>query len=239
MKLTYIYHSGFVIEGKACTILIDFFKDTDRNGKGKVYDYFLKRPGKLYVLASHFHPDHFNRNILRWKDKRDDITYIFSDDILQNNRAKAEDAVYLSKFETYQDEMIRVKTYGSTDIGVSFLIEVEDKTIFHAGDLNNWHWREESTREESDEYELHFQRELEDITKEVKCVDVAMFPVDPRLGKDYMLGAEQFLDKIKVGLFVPMHFGNEYEKANAFKNYSKGKDSCFFEITEKGESIEF
>ncbi|MEI3154718.1 MAG: hypothetical protein V8S95_06185 [Odoribacter sp.] len=43
---------------------------------------------------------------------------------------------------------MRIKAFGSTDIGISFLIDIDNIRIFHAGDLNNWHWEEESTPEE-------------------------------------------------------------------------------------------
>ena len=83
MKLDYIYHSGFAIEAEEVTILIDYYKDSSEteHNRGIVHDYLLKRPGKLYVLATHFHPDHFNREILSWKEQRPDIIYIFSKDI--------------------------------------------------------------------------------------------------------------------------------------------------------------
>ena len=61
MRLVYIYHSGFVVEAEGFSILIDYFKDTNPDpAKGFVRGELLKRPGTLYVLASHFHPDHFN-----------------------------------------------------------------------------------------------------------------------------------------------------------------------------------
>ena len=50
--------------------------------------------------------------------------------------------------ETREIYGARIRAYGSTDEGVSFLISVEGKQIFHAGDLNFWHWAEESTPEE-------------------------------------------------------------------------------------------
>lgn len=85
MKLDYIYHSGFAIEAEGVTLIIDYYKDsseTERN-RGVVHDYLLQKPGKLYVLSTHFHPDHFNREILTWKEQRPDIIYIFSKDILK------------------------------------------------------------------------------------------------------------------------------------------------------------
>jgi len=70
MRLVYIYHSGFVVEAEGFSILIDYFKDTNPDpAKGFVRGELLKRPGTLYVLASHFHPDHFNPDVLKWLGK--------------------------------------------------------------------------------------------------------------------------------------------------------------------------
>lgn len=68
MILDYIYHSGFAIEAEGVTLIIDYYKDSSETelNKGIVHDRLLQRPGKLYVLASHFHPDHFNREVLTW-----------------------------------------------------------------------------------------------------------------------------------------------------------------------------
>ena len=42
---------------------------------------------------------------------------------------------------------IKVKAYGSTDAGVSFLVTTSGgRKIFHAGDLNDWHWQDDSSR---------------------------------------------------------------------------------------------
>ena len=84
MKLDYIYHSGFAIEADGVTVIIDYYKDSSEEvfNKGIVHDYLLEKPGVLYVLCSHFHPDHFNREVLSWKKLRPDIRYIFSKDIL-------------------------------------------------------------------------------------------------------------------------------------------------------------
>lgn len=235
MKLTYIYHSCFAIEGEWFTIILDYFKDAGNI----VHDYLLTRPGKFYVMATHFHPDHFNPEVLRWKEERPDIIYIFSKDILKHRRAGKEDALYLKKLDVYEDDTIRVKAYGSTDVGVSFLIEAEDKKIFHAGDLNNWHWNEESMPEEIETSEKAYLGELKIINKDIKSVNLAMFPVDPRLGKDYMRGAEQFVDRIQTALFVPMHFDEEYAKANAFKAYAESKGCEFISLTHVGQTVEF
>lgn len=240
MKLTYIYHSGYAIEGDGFTIIIDYFKDSDENkNNGIVHKELLKNKGKLYVLCTHSHHDHFNKEILKWKWEHPNVIYIFSKDILKYRKAKERDAIYLDKSDTYTDETLSIKAYGSTDLGVSFLINVANKTIFHAGDLNNWHWNEESTKEEIEEAENFYQNELALLSNEVKHLDLAMFPIDPRLGKDYMKGAEQFISAIQTDILAPMHFGEEYGKAVAFKDYAENNSCRFISWKERGESISF
>ena len=115
MILDYIYHSGFAIEAEGVTLIIDYYKDSSETelNKGIVHDRLLQRPGKLYVLASHFHPDHFNREVLTWKEQRPDIIYIFSKDILKHHRAQKEDAIYINKGEEYEDATYSgIRFYG-------------------------------------------------------------------------------------------------------------------------------
>lgn len=241
MKLTYIFHSCFAIESETFSILIDYYQDAwEGEAAGYVRRHLLPRPGTLYVLSTHSHADHFNPEVLSWKQEKNDIRYILSRDILTTGKAKTSDAdIYLNKRESYADENLKIEAFGSTDIGVSFLIETEGKKIFHAGDLNNWHWKDESTPEESQTYENQFLKELYELSRSAPELDVAMFPIDPRLGSDYMRGAQQLVDTIHVGLFVPMHFIKSYAKANAFKKYANSRGTRFLEIDRQGESTHF
>ncbi len=233
MELIYIYHSGFVIEGKDFALLFDYYRDSPDH---YVHQKFLQRPGRLYILCSHSHPDHFNPEILDWKTARPDIRYIMSEDIRNQLKACCHDAVFLQKGEEWHDDLLEVKAFGSTDIGISFLINVADKRIFHAGDLNNWHWREESTPREISEAETAYLNELETLARYTDYVDLALFPVDPRLGKDYALGARQFIHRIRTRQFAPMHFGKEYEKANAFRPWVEKLGGRFIPAEENSES---
>ena len=237
MKLTYIYHSGYAIESETFTIIIDFYKDL--SGLDIILQLLEKKDKPIYVLSSHSHYDHFVPDILKWKETRQDITYIFSYDILDNGMASENDAIYLNKLDVFQDNILAIKAYGSTDLGISFLIKGGGKTIFHAGDLNNWHWSEESTEDEIKEAENYYLSELDIIAKDVEHINLAMFPVDPRLGKDYMKGAQQFVDTIRTDIFVPMHFGGAYAKANAFGEYAELRNVKFVGWKNKGDSINF
>lgn len=241
MKLTYIYHSGFAIEGDGFTIIIDYYKDTSDNpNEGLVHKELLKKAGKLYVLSTHSHYDHFNKEILKWQKERNDIIYILSKDIYDNQKAGDDAGLYMNKLETYRDSTLSIQAFGSTDLGGSFLIRVQGKTIFHAGDLNNWHWNEESTPQEVKEAEDFYRKELNLLAENVSRLNLAMFPIDKRLGKDYMKGAEQFVKKIKTDIFAPMHFSeNGYESAAAFAPIAEENGTKCICWTHRGESIEF
>ena len=225
MTITYVYHSGFIVRDGQTVLVIDCCGLP--NERAELHDC-----ANLYVLASHVHSDHFDRNIMTFNHAQ--ATWILSDDI--RPKVSVHDRVhFLSKGELYRDERITVKAYGSTDQGISFYIETGGKKIFHAGDFNNWHWNEEETPQDAAKNEKFFLDELEQIAREVPALDAAMFPVDPRLGRDYTRGAEQFLDRIKTGLFVPMHFGDEIKAARAFKAAAEQKGCRFADISAAGD----
>ena len=226
MRIKYVHHSGFIVENSACAIMIDCC------GLASESKEVRECAGKsLYILASHVHGDHFDRNILSFSGS---IKWILSDDI-RKKIPKNENIHFISKGDIYRDERLMIKAFGSTDEGVSFYIETGGLKIFHAGDLNNWHWNEEETPEDACKNEKYFLEELEFIAKVVPALDAAMFPVDPRLGKDYTRGAGQFLDSIKTRLFIPMHFWDNYEAARAFRPAAEKRGSAFAEIRAKGD----
>ena len=147
--------------------------------------------------------------------------------------------VFLSKGDVYCDENLYVKAYGSTDQGISFYVETGGEKLFHAGDLNDWHWKEESTQEEIAEAEAFYQNELKEIASEVSGLDVAMYPLDPRLGADFADGAKLFLQQIKTGLLVPMHCQGEYAFVNRFETVTQAYGCRYFSIAKEEDSIEF
>ena len=238
MKLIYLYHSGFALLGDDFTLIFDYWKDSESDGDGILHRELLKRPGRIYVFASHAHADHFNPEVLSWRLQRPDIVYLLSQDIQALHEAKQAEAVWLKLGDSYSDERLSVHAFGSTDVGISFLVEVDGRKIFHAGDLNNWHWMDECEETEWRGYEHAFLQELQLIRKYTETVDVAMFPVDPRLGKEYMRGAGQFVTKIKTHIFVPMHFTPEYAKANAFCDFAEAHGVRFVSLTHRGQKIE-
>ena len=272
MTLTYIFHSGFVLETEQSILLFDYWMDPSG-----VMDGVLRSEKPMYVFSSHFHEDHFTKEIFEWKKLREGITYILSKDIYKHRRANKEDAdVWLAKGGSWSDDNISVWALGSTDSGVSWIVEVEGKRIFHAGDLNNWYAKfltddnpdQERYSFEMEEtfnpiaHEKQFLGELKDIRKVADSFDVVMFPIDGRVGNGYTLGGRQFIERFKVGLFVPMHFttgfepSEQREQSRTCSNYAESrerksgaqsswrmkeftdeKNILFWEINREGETI--
>ena len=239
MRIHYLYHSGFAIEVDDVTLIIDYYKDAStQEYKSLLNEYLLRRPGPLYVMSSHFHTDHFTREIFSWREKKSNIIYILSNDIIKHHRADETEGVFLKKGDIFNDANIRIEAFGSTDSGISFLIDILGYRIFHAGDLNNWHWLDESTEQEVNKAESDFLSEARHIADSVKLLDVAFFPVDARIGSDYYRGAQQFVNLIKIRNFVPMHFGDDYVSAEAFRCIAESFGCYFISIEYRGESFD-
>ena len=221
-ELTYIHHDCFLLRTPELGIVFDYWFDPAcREGDLPAFlkDFPAEMP--LYVLVSHFHKDHFNPAVFGWILIHPEIRYIISRDVARHARYMlSPDSRYaghkvdpskvtvLTKGEIYSDSLLNVHAFGSTDVGNSYAatIKSQDLKVFHAGDLNCWAWRDESTAEEVRSAENAFRSELRSIANSFPEFDVVMFPVDSRIGTDYAEGARIFADKINVKRFFPMHF---------------------------------
>ena len=56
--------------------------------------------------------------------------------------------------------------------------------------------------------------------------------------KDIRKVADSFIERFKVGLFVPMHFTTGFESSWRMKEFTDEKDISFWEINREGETIE-
>lgn len=247
MEITYVFHSCFAIEAEDCIVIFDYWMDP-----AGALPTLLSKGKPVYVLVSHFHEDHFTKEIFTWRaiHPATPITYIISKDVLRRRRAQASDAdVWMGKGATWQDERIAVRATGSTDSGVSYIVEVEGRRIFHAGDLNNWYARfltddftggtimsQEFGEIDPIREEKQYLGELKDIQKVAREFDIVFFPIDGRIGNGYTRGARQFIGRFKVGLLIPMHFVmSGFESAWRMKEFTDPAGIGFWCIGRDGE----
>ncbi len=241
----YIFHSGFAIEVGDYFLVFDYYDHPGIKAETRYNN--LDIPEKIanckfpLVFVSHSHHDHFSPTIFSWKEKNPHLTYIFSSDVnLEDSISKNNmDISFISMFpyEYVEKNGIAISTFGSTDLGVSFLVEIDGLRIFHAGDLNWWHWAEESTKEELEEEEWKFKNEVAKIKDEK--IDVLFFPVDPRLGEHYWLGGAYMLELFQPSLFVPMHFADNPDITMKFSERMSQSGIPIFEIASIGQTYEF
>lgn len=237
IKINYLFNSGFLIETKNYLLIFDYYLDCVDEGQRDIFNGVITEKEllinkKILVFVSHAHEDHFNPSILDWKEIRQDIKYILSSDIELEH--KDESINIVSPYDVLDIEGVSIKTYGSTDAGVSFWIEVDGVSIFHAGDLNWWHWFDEP-EDFNQNQETVFKQEIEKIKDNE--VDIVLFPIDPRLIESYYLGGDYFIKELNPKVLIPMHFGRDYEVTKKFASKVKNYETRVLEITKRGEEI--
>lgn len=201
MTVTYLYHSGFTVEFEDIMLVFDYYKgELPETAKGK----------KLYVFSSHYHKDHFRYKIFDWA-KEYNTVYILSRDI----RAKGPEGrtMKVGRRQELSVDGIQIRTLRSTDEGVAFFVRVRGVTIYHAGDLNWWHWEEEGP-DYNEKMKNDYQNEIGMI--EGEQVDLAFVPIDPRLESAYGWGADYFMRHTDTKYLFPMHLWGSYKTIPRF-----------------------
>ena len=192
-------------------------------------DKAIKSDKKIYVMVSHIHDDHFSKIIFDIATKHDNVTYILSYDVVK----KIKKNVILSKMteqlniirvqahEKYKIDDIVVETLKSTDEGVAFIVSEKDGTIYHAGDLNWWHWEGEP-KSWNRNMEVNFKREIDSMRG--RKIDIAFIPLDPRQEDAYYLGMNYFIKNVGANEIYPMHFWGEPRIIDRYKSEYGGEN---------------
>ena len=223
MVVTYIEHSGFSVELPECTLLFDYYL-------GKLPEFPKEHP--LIVFASHVHGDHFQKKIFQLREQYQEVYFVLSDDIPK--KYDAPDVIWVSSDVKVTVAGCEITCLKSTDEGVAFLVKCGEKTVYHAGDLNWWHWEEESATY-NDEMKQNYQREVDKL--EGCKIDAAFVPVDPRLEDAYFWGIDYFMRKTDTKVVFPMHFWGKYETIDCLIRQKETEDyrDRIAEIDWKGE----
>jgi L-ascorbate metabolism protein UlaG (beta-lactamase superfamily) len=206
IRVTFLFHSGFLVELPEQTLLFDWWK-------GELPP-LADKP--LFCFASHRHPDHFDPRIFSLASGGRDVTFLLGKDIrlTPRNREKwgVDDALAgrclrVSGGQRLETGGLSVEALPSTDEGVAFLVSAGGRTIYHAGDLNWWHWEGEDPAWNRS-MEAAFKRAVEPLRG--RHIDLAFAPLDPRLGKESGWGFAYLLDTADAPVVFPMHQWEEF-----------------------------
>ena len=233
MRVTFLGHSGFFLELPEADLLFDYYK-------GELPAPDPEKP--LAVFVSHAHADHFTRKIFSLAEKTDRIRFIISDDVRKDKVPENLIAAGKVRFTGPEEDFgvplrfseggetgtgsteaagteapgqtLRVRTFRSTDEGVAFLVDVCGARIYHAGDLNDWHW-DDVDQEWNEEQYRGYQDALGKIAactaEDGRVPDAAFVPVDTRLGDGafFWMGLDEFMKAVGARNIFPMHlFGD-------------------------------
>lgn len=236
MRVTFLAHDGFFIELDSLCLLFDWWKEA-----------LPPLPDKpLLIFVSHRHEDHFNPEVFTLAERKADIQFLLGSDfhLLSRNLEKwrltpetAAKCRRCGKHDVFQPlPAVTVETFPSTDEGVAWMVTAEDKAIFHAGDLNWWHWPEES-----EDWNLNMEASFRRYTEPLRGrrVDLAMLPLDPRLKEGGFLGPDCFLRLMEVHRFLPMHQWDQFEFTDAFLDAFPQYAAITVKIRHNRESFEF
>jgi len=213
LVITHYYHSGFSVAWNDVLLVFDYWRGEkgELSPEVELTESRLKAFREVFVFISHDHIDHLDPIVFTWREFTK-VSYIVSSDMPVGTRGKR-----MAPGDTLQlSDEIHVTAFDSTDLGVSFLVNVNGIRIFHAGDLNFWHWREESTMQEIEEADEDFKKAVAPISKEE--IDLAFFPVDPRQGTLFEAGANYFILTVKPRILIPMHY---FHRADVAIEYAR------------------
>ena len=199
MKVTYIHHSGFLVETEDCYYIFDYYR-------GELPK--LDKSKEVIVFCSHFHQDHFNPRIFEILDDRG-MTYqaVLAKDISKRKYPPGVRVTTVYHDKTYVlDNGTQVSTLLSNDSGVAFIVKTREGTIYHAGDLNDWYWEGEP---EADNRQMVARYRAE--MNKIKGIhfDIAFVPLDPRQESHYADGILYFLENVDCNAVFPMHYWAE------------------------------
>ena len=233
LELRYLYHSGFTVSADGFLLVFDYWEGEDHELplSERLDAEKLKAYEQVFVFISHGHPDHFDEQVYGWGEEVP-VTYIIGYDLpgaVRGTRLWPGDVVNLNS-------RLTVRAFGSTDLGVSFYVTLDELNIFHAGDLNFWHWREESTVQEIEEAETEFHAACKPIIG--LPIDICMFPVDPRQGRLYDAGANYFIMTARPRVLLPMHFWSKSDVIQEFARRARSNQTEVIALTESGERMQ-
>ena len=228
-SVKYHHHSGFSVQVDSTLLVFDYWEGENKELPpiARLTADSLQAFSQVFVFVTHAHPDHLDQVIYTWMEGNP-VTYIVASDTpigIRGKRLAPGDSLLLAPG-------VRVTAYGSTDMGVSYLVDIGGLRIFHAGDLNLWHWREESTLREIEAAEKAFEEAVRPLVGQ--HIDLCMFPVDPRMGAMFDAGANYFILSVKPRLFLPMHWQGRSEVAVDFARRARNKTTEVVAMTKPG-----
>lgn len=220
IEIWYMYHSGFAVKVKQKLLIFDYFCNRAVNNQTSLYNGVFDpeefKDHEVFFFVSHRHEDHYNPVIIKWMKRNPNIRLIISSDVKDY---RPHPNIFVAEPEhKYVINDMDIETYTSTDEGVAYLIKTGGICLFHAGDLNWWHWEGEP-----DSFNKQMETQYKTQIQKLKNyhIDIAFLVADPRQEKFSLLGLEWFLKEVFCSHVLPMHFADDYSIMSTIQKYGE------------------
>jgi hypothetical protein len=233
-QVCYLYQSAFTVALNK-TLLVFSYRESNLPQLAesqRLSDKDFLGFNNILVFVPNASAEHHDPAIYEWK-RSFPITYIMPAEAAKA-APKSANVRVCREGDNFSVGQCEITAYGSTDTGLSFLAKAEGIRVFHAGDLNLWHWREENSLREIAKAEASFYKKVERIPK--NGMDICMFPLDPHQGGFYDAGANHFIMTLRPKVFFPMHFGARGEIAAEYARRGISRRTVVFALTQVRES---
>lgn len=241
-QLIYLNHSGFLLELDKAVLVFDYFTDP-----ASILSQYENSRKTFFFFVSHSHYDHWNTEIFDFcpKGRRYFFLEAGCDVPDPSSYASREDDVIIRVTPGYDDTadeetaasgVLRVRCFGSTDEGVSFLVDTAAGVVFHSGDLNFWDW--EAMGKVDAEMEAAYRTELKHVAAALdgQPIWLTMLPVDQRLGPKAFAGALVFQDYLSTLYLVPDHLNGGVNLPQKLAARLEGSKTEVLSMTTPGQS---
>jgi L-ascorbate metabolism protein UlaG (beta-lactamase superfamily) len=227
-RIWYLDHSTWLVQTGSRFLLFDYGDYPPRPASGTQDDGRLDLAGlaslPLYAFSSHRHGDHYSLALQRTLSTRPQSMFFLGLDKKpsgDNTRAFTEGArLTWPRGQFIADDLV-ITCSGSTDSGVSFLVEAPEGVFYHGGDLAVW----DDTRF----FRQAFRQEIDFLAERIEQTgrrpDLAFLAVSTSDGyqEDALLeGVAYAAQKLRPKLLVPMHAHGFEELYSRFAGMAKG-----------------
>lgn len=239
-KVTYLDHSGFMVQTSDVIMVFDYYRDPARNVV-KTLEHNQETP--VVFFFSHNHHDHFNHEVFNLGQNHKRL-YVISNDIIDREDNLDVPINWMSPGDTIEKQIggIKVTAYGTTGNGCSYVVTTSDgKKVFHAGELGEPLSHNDDAPRDIAKFNSKFIHAVNRLSSEQASLDLAMMAVDTVEGPDFAKKTSELLEKINVATFVPYHTDDPSDKACNFTAYpfTKNVSTRMICLTRPGESAEF
>ncbi|MCR5155874.1 MAG: MBL fold metallo-hydrolase [Butyrivibrio sp.] len=236
MKSIFLGESGFFIEVPSATLVFDWTQ-------GQLPR--IRRDKPVYFFISHIHSDHCSSKAFKKAEGLSEVEiYLGYDNSIPNinkflRGLPGSVSSHLHLVDGFknlksEDGRVTIQTLKSTDLGVAFLVEIDEETIFHAGDLylKQAMNKKDYRKWQADmminqpltpvmDYEsqfIHHNNEFFSYTEPLagRIIDFGMIPLDPRVEGVAHKTLMRYLDIATFRSWSPMNLRGKYEFVDRF-----------------------